>query len=82
MSKVPGVVDLDSTLVDPVKPRPPSCRTSIAPALSASIRPTSPRRSPCLIGGVEASTFEDRGDQYPVFLRAAERFRNDPRRWR
>ncbi|HEU4612715.1 MAG TPA: efflux RND transporter permease subunit, partial [Kofleriaceae bacterium] len=32
-----------------------------------------------LVGGVEASTFEDRGDEYPVFLRAAERFRNDPR---
>jgi multidrug efflux pump subunit AcrB len=31
-----------------------------------------------LVGGVEASTFEDRGDQYPVFLRGAERFRNDP----
>src|SRR5262249_52187704 len=26
----------------------------------------------------QASTFEDRGDQYPVWLRAAERFRNDP----
>ena len=31
-----------------------------------------------LVGGVDASTFEDRGDQYQVFLRAAERFRNDP----
>ena len=31
-----------------------------------------------LIGGVEASTFEDRGDQYPVFLRAAEHYRDDP----
>jgi multidrug efflux pump subunit AcrB len=31
-----------------------------------------------LIGGDETSTFEDRGDQYPVYLRAAERFRNDP----
>jgi HAE1 family hydrophobic/amphiphilic exporter-1 len=31
-----------------------------------------------LVGGNASSTFEDRGDQYPVFLRAAERFRNDP----
>src|SRR5262249_49630488 len=31
-----------------------------------------------LVGGVPASTFEDRGDQYVVFLRAAERFRDDP----
>ncbi|MBA2544001.1 MAG: efflux RND transporter permease subunit, partial [Deltaproteobacteria bacterium] len=31
-----------------------------------------------LVGGVSASTFEDRGDQYTVFMRAAERFRNDP----
>jgi HAE1 family hydrophobic/amphiphilic exporter-1 len=32
-----------------------------------------------LIGGITASTFEDDGEQYPVFLRAAERFRNDPK---
>src|SRR5262249_55578125 len=32
-----------------------------------------------LIGGVETSTFEDRGDQYAVVVRAAEKFRTDPR---
>jgi multidrug efflux pump subunit AcrB len=31
-----------------------------------------------LVGGVDVSTFEDRGDQFQVFLRAAERFRDDP----
>ncbi len=77
MKKVPGVVDLDSSLLDPVD------ETTVTPDFDrAALLGVSPSDITAtlgvLIGGVEASTFEDRGDQYPVFLRAAERFRNDP----
>ncbi|HSR98777.1 MAG TPA: efflux RND transporter permease subunit [Kofleriaceae bacterium] len=78
MKKVPGVVDLDSSLLDPV------VEATVTPDLDRAamlgVEPADITSSlGVLIGGVEASTFEDRGDQYPVFLRAAERFRNDPR---
>ncbi|MBL9019280.1 MAG: efflux RND transporter permease subunit, partial [Myxococcales bacterium] len=76
MSKVPGVVDLDSSLLDPVD------ETTVVPdldrAASLGVDPNDITMTlAVLVGGTEASTFEDRGDQYPVFLRAAERFRND-----
>ncbi|MDQ3365058.1 MAG: efflux RND transporter permease subunit [Myxococcota bacterium] len=77
LKQVPGVVDLDSSLLDPV------AETTVKPDLDrAALLGVDPQAINAtlavLIGGVEASTFEDRGDQYPVFLRAAERFRNDP----
>jgi multidrug efflux pump subunit AcrB len=77
MKKVPGVVDLDSSLLDPVD------ELSITPDLDrAAMLGVDPQDITMtlnvLVGGMESSTFEDRGDQYPVFLRAAERFRNDP----
>ncbi len=77
MRKVPGVVDLDSSLLDPVN------ETTVVPDLDrAALLGVDANDITMtlgvLIGGVEASTFEDRGDQYPVFLRAAERFRDDP----
>nr|MBA3502777.1 efflux RND transporter permease subunit [Deltaproteobacteria bacterium] len=77
LGKVPGVVDLDSSLVDPV------VEATVKPDLErAAMLGVDPQvitaTLAVLIGGVEASTFEDRGDQYPVFLRAAERFRDDP----
>jgi hydrophobic/amphiphilic exporter-1 (mainly G- bacteria), HAE1 family len=78
MKHVPGVVDLDSSLVDPVD------ETMVKPDLDrAAMLGVDPQAITAtlavLVGGVEVSTFEDRGDQYPVFLRAAERFRNNPR---
>jgi hydrophobe/amphiphile efflux-1 (HAE1) family protein len=78
MKQVPGVVDLDSSLLDPVN------ETTVTPDLDrASLLGVEPaditQTLSILIGGVDASTFEDRGDQYPVFLRAAERYRNDPK---
>ena len=77
MRKVPGVVDLDSSLLDPVE------ETSLKPDLDrAAMLGVDPANITMtlsvLVGGAEASTFEDRGDQYPVFLRAAERFRDNP----
>ncbi|HEY1557198.1 MAG TPA: efflux RND transporter permease subunit [Kofleriaceae bacterium] len=77
MKQVPGVVDLDSSLVDPVDEttvKPDLDRAAMLGVDAADITNT----LAVLIGGVQASTFEDRGDQYPVWLRAAERYRNDP----
>jgi hydrophobic/amphiphilic exporter-1 (mainly G- bacteria), HAE1 family len=77
MKKVPGVVDLDSSLLDPVDEA--TVMPDLDRAAALGVDPSSITATlGVLIGGVEASTFEDRGDQYPVFLRAAERFRNDP----
>ena len=77
MKDVPGVVDLDSSLLDPVD------ETTVVPDLDRAgllgVEPADITATlAILIGGIDASTFEDRGDQYQVFLRAAERYRNDP----
>jgi hydrophobe/amphiphile efflux-1 (HAE1) family protein len=76
MHKVPGVVDLDSSLVDPIDET--SLKPDLARAAMLGVDPQDVTMTlSVLVGGTQASTFEDRGDQYPVFLRAAERFRND-----
>jgi hydrophobic/amphiphilic exporter-1 (mainly G- bacteria), HAE1 family len=77
MRTVPGVVDLDSSLLDPVD------ETTVVPDLDRAgllgVEPADITATlAILVGGVDASTFEDRGDQFEVFLRAAERYRNDP----
>ncbi|HEU0029535.1 MAG TPA: efflux RND transporter permease subunit [Kofleriaceae bacterium] len=77
MRDVPGVVDLDSSLVDPI------AETTVTPDLDrAALLGVDPQAITAtlnvLVGGTVASTFEDRGDQYPVYLRAAERYRDDP----
>ncbi len=77
IGKIPGVTDLDSSLLDPVD------ETTVHPdfdrAASLGVDPGDITATlAVLVGGIQASTFEDRGDQYPVFLRAAERFRDDP----
>ena len=78
MGKVPGVVDLDSSLLAPV------AEATVQPDLErAALLGVDPQAITgtlaVLVGGMEVSTFEDRGDQYPVYLRAAERFRDDPK---
>ncbi|MGE3768630.1 MAG: efflux RND transporter permease subunit [Kofleriaceae bacterium] len=77
MKEVPGVVDLDTSLTDAID------ESTVVPdlerAASLGVDPSDITHTlAILIGGVEASTFEDRGDQYPVWVRAAERFRTDP----
>ncbi len=77
MKTVPGVADLDSSLLDPVQEtmiHPDLDRAAMLGVDPADIANT----LAILIGGVDASTFEDRGDQYAVFLRAAEKYRDDP----
>jgi hydrophobic/amphiphilic exporter-1 (mainly G- bacteria), HAE1 family len=78
MKSVPGVVDLDSTLVDPVKETTVTPNFERAAHLGVEPRDITGTLA-LLIGGVEVSTFEDRGDQYGVIVRAAEAFRTDPR---
>jgi HAE1 family hydrophobic/amphiphilic exporter-1 len=78
MKAVPGAVDVDSTLVDPVTESmvvPDFARASALGVEPAEITST----LSLLVGGLETSTFEDRGDQYDVVVRAAEQFRTDPR---
>ncbi len=76
MSHVPGVADLSTSLVDPVDEAtvtPDLDRAALLGVEPGDITAT----LAVLVGGADVSTFEDRGDQYQVFLRAAERFRND-----
>jgi HAE1 family hydrophobic/amphiphilic exporter-1 len=77
MQSVPGVVDLSTSLVDPVEEStviPDLDRAALLGVDAGDVTAT----LGVLVGGVDVSTFEDRGDQYQVFLRAAEQFRNDP----
>lgn len=77
MGKVPGVVDLDSSLLDPVNET--SVRPDLDRAASLGVDPADITASlAVLIGGVETSQFEDKGDQYKVWLRAARQFRDNP----
>ncbi|MBX3159583.1 MAG: efflux RND transporter permease subunit [Deltaproteobacteria bacterium] len=77
MRKVPGVVDLDSSLLDPVDEA--TVTPDFARAAMLGVDPQIITATlGILVGGQKTSTFEDRGDEYPVYLRAAERFRNDP----
>ena len=77
MKDVPGVVDLDTSLLDPVDEtmvRPDFERAALLGVDVQDITMT----LAVLVGGSSASSYEDQGEQYPVFLRAAERYRNDP----
>jgi len=77
MKSFPGVVDLDSSMLGPVDEV--SVRPDLERAASLGVDPAAITGTlAILIGGVEASTYEEHGDQYPVFLRAADRFRDDP----
>ena len=78
MKAVPGVVDLDSSLLDPVAEtsvRPDLDRAAMLGVDPADITST----LAVMVGGIEASQFEDKGDQYVVWLRAAKQFRDNPR---
>jgi hydrophobic/amphiphilic exporter-1 (mainly G- bacteria), HAE1 family len=77
IKEIPGVVDLDSSLRNPVEEV--SLVPSKAKAASAGVDLGDVASTlPILIGGAQAATFEDKGEQYRVFMRADERFRDDP----
>ena len=77
IAAIPGVVDLDSSLRSPVEEislSPSKAKASRSGVDLGDVAST----LPILIGGAEAATFEDKGEQYRVWVRADERFRNDP----
>ena len=77
MKTVPGVVDLDSSLPEPLPEQ--TLRPDLDRAAALGVDPADITSSLALmIGGLEGSTYEERGSQYSVFLRASERFRLDP----
>ncbi len=77
MRTVPGVVDLDSSLPEPLPER--TLRPQLDRAAALGVDPADITSSLALLmGGLEGSTYEERGSQYSVFLRASERFRWDP----
>jgi multidrug efflux pump subunit AcrB len=72
-----GIVDLDTSLLDDVTEvslTPDLARAALFGVDVADITST----LGVLVGGVESSTFEYKGDQYPVWLRAALRHRDSP----
>ncbi len=78
IAKIPGVVDLDSSLRQPVK------EVSLQPSKAKAARSgvdlgDVAQTLPLLIGGAQAASFEDNGEQYRVFMRADTRFRDDPK---
>jgi hydrophobic/amphiphilic exporter-1 (mainly G- bacteria), HAE1 family len=77
IQKLSGVADLDSSL------RAPSPETQLIPnldrAAALGVDPGDIANTlGLMVGGAVASQFEDRGDQYDVLVRAAEKYRNDP----
>jgi HAE1 family hydrophobic/amphiphilic exporter-1 len=77
MKTVPGVVDLDSSVPEPLPEQ--TLRPDLDRAAALGVDPADITSSLALmIGGLEGSTYEERGSQYSVFLRASERFRWDP----
>jgi hydrophobic/amphiphilic exporter-1 (mainly G- bacteria), HAE1 family len=77
IAKIPGVVDLDSSLRDP------ATELSLVPSKSKAASSgvdlgDIASTLPILIGGAQAATFEESGEQYRVFMRADMRFRDDP----
>jgi multidrug efflux pump subunit AcrB len=77
MRTVPGVVDLDSSLPESLPEK--TLRPDLDRAAALGVDPADITSSLALmIGGLQASSYEERGSQYEVYLRASERFRWDP----
>jgi HAE1 family hydrophobic/amphiphilic exporter-1 len=76
MKTVPGVVDLDSSMVEPT--REAILRPNLERAADLGVDPADITGTIALmLSGSRVSTFEDRGEQYDVMLRAQERYRTD-----
>jgi multidrug efflux pump subunit AcrB len=77
MRKVPGVVDLDTSIPSPLPEN--TVYPDLDRAAALGVDPATVTQTlGLLVGGVEASTYQEREDQYAVYLRADARFRHDP----
>lgn len=75
--KIPGIRDLDTTLVDGKPEITATVDRSKAGEMGVNIADLSSTLR-LLVGGADVSTFSEGGEQYDIHLRADERFRNDP----
>ena len=76
--KIPGIRDLDTTLVDGKPEITAVVDRSKAGEMGVNISDLSSTLR-LLVGGADVSTFSEGGEQYDIHLRADERFRNDPK---
>jgi hydrophobe/amphiphile efflux-1 (HAE1) family protein len=77
MQKVPGVVDLDTSIPRPLPEA--TVYPDLDRAAALGVDPASVTQTlGLLMGGDDATTYEERGEQYAVHLRASPRFRADP----
>ncbi len=76
MKAVPGVVDLDTSMVDSM--RESLLRPNLARAADLGVDPGDITSTiALLLSGSNASSFQDRGEQYDVMVRAEEKYRTD-----
>ncbi len=76
IAKIPGIVDLDSSMLDPIVETQVEPDFARAAQLGVDLGDVVSALN-VLVGGTQASTFEYAGDEYPVWLRAAERYRTN-----
>ena len=77
MKKVPGVVDAETSVTPPAPEA--TLRPDFDRAAALGVDPGDVAATlRLLVGGIDTSKYEEKGEQYDVFLRAEERFRNDP----
>ena len=74
--KIPGIRDLDTTLVDGKPEITAMVDRSKAGEMGVNIADLSSTLR-LLVGGADVSTFTEGGEQYDIHLRADERYRND-----
>jgi multidrug efflux pump subunit AcrB len=76
LAKVPGAVDVDSTLIAGKPELQIAVRRDRAASMGVPIAEIA-NTLRMFVGGVEVSSYEEGGEQYEVHVRADERFRSD-----
>lgn len=77
MKQIPGAVDVASTAITGKPEIAVSVDRQKAAVLGVSVADIASTLR-LLVGGNAVSSYEEQGEQYEVYLRAEERFRNDP----
>jgi multidrug efflux pump subunit AcrB len=78
LGKLPGVVDLDTNIVDPAPEANVYVDRERAADLGVNAKDVASTLN-LLVGGVEATTYQEDGEQYDVYLRAKPEYRADVR---